>query len=488
MRARKSIAHPWILQVSTDVFAIVCAYISMYHVRFSTEWGRIIFTSVNRLLGIPRSGDLGASLEIFYVENAVRLVLFLCLTICFLYALLELYAGRRFIRRRPVGANIFVANACALLMYYAYWYLTRNDFHPRSLFVSLLMINVFYSVALRALLDVVLRWLHRFGIGEVRTVLIGSGRHAEFLERVIDRRQPHGIRVIHRIEREDDESIATLLTRIDGILADVRPELVVYVDAATPLNEVMQIVEIAGRHHAAAKILARGLDVIVYQSRIPTDMILGAPLLHFEAPARVFVHETLKRMYSTTAAFLALLVQLPIIGVIALAIRLTSPGPAMFIQDRIGRRGKMFNMYKFRTMTDHASELQAEMDEKNESGAGLFKIQDDPRITWLGKLLRRYSIDELPQLINVIRGDMALVGPRPLFPRDEDDWMSGWHAARQAGFPGITGLWQVSGRSDINFENMCVLDIYYLRNQSWILDLKIIARTFGVVFYARGAY
>ena len=133
---------------------------------------------------------------------------------------------------------------------------------------------------------------------------------------------------------------------------------------------------------------------------------------------------------------------------------------------------------------------------KPKVGYGWFKNQRvnysnrpfDPRITWLGKLLRRYSVDELPQLINVIRGDMALVGPRPLFPRDEDDWMSGWHAARQAGFPGITGLWQVSGRSDISFENMCVLDIYYLRNQSWTLDLKILARTFGVVFYARGAY
>lgn len=488
MRARKSIAHPWILQVSTDIFAIVCAYISMHHIRFSTEWGQSIFSFINRMLGIPRGGELGAGLELFYVENAPRLILVLCMTICFLYAVLELYAGRRFIRRRPVGANIFVANGCALLLYYAYWYLTRNDFHPRSLFVSLLLINVFYCIALRTLLAVVLRHLQRFGIGIVRTLLIGDGQHASFLERVIARRRPHGIQVDHRVAKQDGEETDTLLKRVGDTLAEHRLELVICVDSEMQLKDVMQIVEIAGRHNAAAKILSSELDTIVYQSRIPTDMILGTPLLHFEAPARIAVYETIKKFYSFGTATLALIIQLPFITLIALLIRLTSPGPALFVQDRIGRRGKMFNMYKFRTMTDRAYELQAEMDEKNESGAGLFKIQDDPRITWLGRILRRYSIDEMPQLFNVMRGDMTLVGPRPLFPRDENGWMAGWHASRQAGLPGITGLWQVSGRSDISFENMCVLDAYYLRNQSWTMDLKIIMRTFAVVFYARGAY
>jgi lipopolysaccharide/colanic/teichoic acid biosynthesis glycosyltransferase len=132
--------------------------------------------------------------------------------------------------------------------------------------------------------------------------------------------------------------------------------------------------------------------------------------------------------------------------------------------------------------------MQAQVEEFNESGEGLFKIREDPRVTPVGRFLRRFSLDELPQLLNVLKGDMTLVGPRPLPRRDFENYYEDWHYRRHEGLPGLTCLWQVSGRSDVSFHDMCVLDVYYLRNRNWALDLKIILRTFWVVLFAKGAY
>jgi lipopolysaccharide/colanic/teichoic acid biosynthesis glycosyltransferase len=178
----------------------------------------------------------------------------------------------------------------------------------------------------------------------------------------------------------------------------------------------------------------------------------------------------------------------PFLILIAALIKATSRGPVFFMQERMGINRRPFLMYKFRTMNDRADELQAQIEEFNESGEGLFKIKQDPRITPVGRFLRRFSLDELPQLINVVRSEMTLVGPRPLPKRDFENYYEEWHYSRHSGLPGLTCLWQVSGRSDVSFHNMCILDDYYLRNQNFMLDLKILLRTIRVVLFAKGAY
>ena len=162
--------------------------------------------------------------------------------------------------------------------------------------------------------------------------------------------------------------------------------------------------------------------------------------------------------------------------------------PALFVQERMGVNRKPFRMFKFRTMYDRAEEMRAQIEEFNESSGGLFKIRMDPRITPVGRFLRRFSLDEVPQLLNVVRGEMVLVGPRPLPRRDFENYYEEWHYSRHQGMPGLTCLWQVSGRSDLDFHNMCILDVYYLRNQGWLMDLKILLKTIWVVLFARGAY
>jgi exopolysaccharide biosynthesis polyprenyl glycosylphosphotransferase len=171
------------------------------------------------------------------------------------------------------------------------------------------------------------------------------------------------------------------------------------------------------------------------------------------------------------------------------AIKLDSRGPVFFKQLRVGKNGRRFLMYKFRTMVTDADELVDDLEESNEKGTDghLFKIKDDPRVTRVGGFLRKWSLDELPQLINVYRGEMSLVGPRPPLPREVENYHSE-HFCRLKGLPGMTGLWQVSGRSDLSFDEMVKLDKYYLDNWSVALDLSIMLKTFYVVLARKGAY
>ncbi|MFZ9689817.1 MAG: sugar transferase [Phycisphaerales bacterium] len=170
-----------------------------------------------------------------------------------------------------------------------------------------------------------------------------------------------------------------------------------------------------------------------------------------------------------------------------LAIRLTSPGPIVFRDERVGLGERTFAMLKLRSMVSNAAQAQAELEDQNEADGALFKIRNDPRITPVGRVLRRFSIDELPQLVNVLKGEMSLVGPRPLPMRDYQ-LLEPWHRRRYSVLPGITGLWQVSGRSNLGFDTLVRLDFFYLESWSIWMDIAIIARTPLAILRGRGAY
>jgi exopolysaccharide biosynthesis polyprenyl glycosylphosphotransferase len=201
---------------------------------------------------------------------------------------------------------------------------------------------------------------------------------------------------------------------------------------------------------------------------------------------------SLKRIVDVTGALVGLILLTPVMLAIALLVRLDSPGPALFGQLRRGYRRRPFRMLKFRTMIVDAEQRLRDLENSNESAGGvLFKMRDDPRVTRLGKFLRRYSLDELPQLINVLWGEMSLVGPRPLQLRDSDRLLASnpdEYMRRLEVTPGVTGPWQVGGRSEVNYERMLELDLNYVENWSLRSDLWIICKTFVVVLRRRGAY
>jgi exopolysaccharide biosynthesis polyprenyl glycosylphosphotransferase len=196
----------------------------------------------------------------------------------------------------------------------------------------------------------------------------------------------------------------------------------------------------------------------------------------------------LKRSLDIVVTLLALLCLSPIFIFTWLAIKIEDPGPSIFRQERVGRWGRTFTMYKFRSMVMNADKLKDELLEQNESGAGvIFKMKADPRITRIGKWIRKLSIDELPQLFNVLKGDMSLVGPRPPVPREVAEYTLA-DRRRLDVIPGITGLWQVSGRSDIDFEGQVRLDVEYIRSQSLWYDIVILFKTVPAVLLGKGAY
>ena len=192
-----------------------------------------------------------------------------------------------------------------------------------------------------------------------------------------------------------------------------------------------------------------------------------------------------KRAIDFTVAAVGMMLLSPLLAAIALAVRLTSRGPVFFRQKRIGRRNRPFHMVKFRTMVDGADALKEQFAHLNESVAPMFKISDDPRVTRVGRFLRRFSLDELPQLWNVLRGEMSLVGPRPLVP-SEDDHVIGYHRERLDLTPGLTGPWQVLGRTTIPFQDMIKLDYLYVAEWSLWNDIKLLIRTAPVVVRAQG--
>jgi exopolysaccharide biosynthesis polyprenyl glycosylphosphotransferase len=236
-----------------------------------------------------------------------------------------------------------------------------------------------------------------------------------------------------------------------------------------------------------------GVDLVVAPQltdiagpRVHIRPVEGLPLLYVEEPKLSGIGWLVKNFLDRLIALLGLIVLFPVFACIALSIRLSDKGPVFFRQARTGREGQLFRVWKFRTMYTDAEDRLAEMDDLNESDGMLFKIKNDPRVFPVGRFLRASSMDELPQLINVLLGEMSLVGPRPL-PSDDGDFL-GDVRRRLLVRPGITGLWQVSGRSDLSWDDAVRLDLYYVDNWSLVLDLHILWRTIGVVLRSKGAY
>ncbi len=211
-------------------------------------------------------------------------------------------------------------------------------------------------------------------------------------------------------------------------------------------------------------------------------------LAHAESTRHWLNYElTLKRLLDIVVATLVLAATLPVWLVIMIAIKVDSPGPAIFVQQRVGRHGRNFRFLKFRSMRLDAEQLQAELQQHNETDGPVFKMRNDPRVSRVGAILRRTSLDELPQLINVLKGDMSVVGPRPPLPREVEKYRSS-DMVRLSVKPGITCLWQIRGRSTVSFDTWMEFDREYIREISLLLDLSILVRTIWAVFSCRGAY
>ncbi len=486
---RKPIRNSWLWWLASDVLALVLAYYTALFIRFHETLGPRVFGAINRLLGVHLSGEVGDNLAVFYSVGAPRILAQMALVLIILYALLDLYEGHRFLRKRPVAWHVLLANAGFLLTSFLYLYLTRNVYHPRSFFLTVGAFNVVFCLLCRSGLEGLLRFLRDRRIIPVpRAVMIGDTHEAYQISGLIDGLHPHGITVVEQCTDGIGEASEACAAKLRNAVDEKNADMAIIADNGLSVAQIMEFLDITARLDLTAKILTDKLSVLHTRAGLACDTIHGIPLVHFDPPSMSTKDSWPRRLLSMAMASVVTLLLSPLLLLIAILVKLEDDGPILFTQERVGVNRKPFRMFKFRTMHENAEQRLAELETLNESGDGLFKIKNDPRVTRVGRFLRRYSLDELPQLLNVIKGEMRVVGPRPLPRRDFESYYEEWHYSRHHGMPGLTCLWQISCRSDIDFHNMCILDVYYLRNQNWVLDLKITLKTAWVVLFARGAY
>jgi exopolysaccharide biosynthesis polyprenyl glycosylphosphotransferase len=272
---------------------------------------------------------------------------------------------------------------------------------------------------------------------------------------------------------------------VEAALARGPLDELIVADAGLDDARLLEIVEAAHRRGVKVRVAPRTTELLIERGEYVPGQ--GVPLFELRPPIFAGTDWATKRAFDLVVGVLIVVVGLPLWLLIATAIKLTSRGPVLYSDGRIGLGERPFRMLKFRTMVEGADSRKDELEEANEAGGVLFKIRDDPRVTTVGKLLRRLSLDEVPNVLNVLQGEMSLVGPRPLPVRDYDR-LEAWHRKRYNVLPGMTGLWQVAGRSELTFDDLVRLVFYYLENWSIWLDVTILFKTPAAVFSQRGAY
>jgi exopolysaccharide biosynthesis polyprenyl glycosylphosphotransferase len=351
-----------------------------------------------------------------------------------------------------------------------------------------------------------------FGRLSVRALLSAAHRRRRLLRpTLMVGYNDEAIELIHRLEGDTSsglDPIACLTSTLQDMhdLQSGPQDGPRCLGAARNIKEVLEqhdfdtvvIASTAFSSDALARIIAdlRGHDVDieissglldVTTSRVLIREVSGVPLITVRGVSFSRGKRFTKRAFDLITGALIIVLGIPLWIAFALAIRLGSRGPVLYRQTRVGRGGQLFEMYKFRTMTDGAHEVRSQLAADNEASGPLFKMEDDPRVTRTGRWMRKFSIDEFPQLFNVMRGEMSLVGPRPPLPEETDNY-SNYHWRRMEVLPGMTGLWQISGRSRLTFNEMIRLDLFYIENWSVGFDIGLILRTIPAVVFARGAY
>lgn len=396
-----------------------------------------------------------------------------------------LYAQRS---ARPGLSRVVGALCGTALVLLLYAIASDGDFSSYYIFYGTLVFAIVYITGYRYVFDRLTGVVLRTAGYARRTVLVGTGEQIEDVAHKLE----HGhseLTVVGFISLtpRPDNGIKSLgdLDDLEQILLEQEVDEVVIADPDFPQVEAVELIDVCHRRGVAVRVAPSTMEILIHRAEfVPGQSV---PLFELSPPTFDGFDWLLKRSFDLVVSVLVLIVLSPLLIVSALAVRCTSRGPVLYRSYRPGIGGRSFACLKFRTMYQDADKRQAELEAENEADGALFKMREDPRVTRVGRLLRRFSIDELPQLLNVLRGDMSLVGPRPL-PQRDFDRLEEWHKKRYLVLPGVTGLWQVSGRSDLDFDDLVRLDFLYLERWSVFLDLSIILKTIPAVLMRRGAF
>ncbi len=464
---------PWWVFVS-DIAVFNVSMVLAYLTRFELEWFR----------DISFHHPLSAYLPFALLFTVLMLLTFR------LDRVYQQWPGRQWLDQTHRIVN---ATAKSTVVMLAVTFLLQPLQYSRLLLVEAGIIAVVLLAISRAIQGAIIGHLHARGHGAHRAIIVGAGEVGRTVMRTVVARPELGYRIVGFVDDNPDKG-SSKIGRFDGLgPIDHLPQLIEEqtideVIITLPWmyhRKIMGVVRTCEQKRVSVHIVPDLFQLSL--SRVGVDDLDGIPLVGVREVGFGESVQTMKRVIDMGVAAVALMLGAPVLGLIAAAIRLDSPGPVIFRQTRVGTNGHHFEMWKFRSMVEGAEEDLAGLRDLNEVEGPIFKMKDDPRVTPVGRFLRRRSLDELPNLWNVLRGDMSLVGPRPPLPSEVREYAE-WHKKRLEVRPGVTGLWQVSGRSLLSFDEQCLLDIYYIENWSLWLDLKILMRTVPRVVFGIGAY
>jgi len=330
----------------------------------------------------------------------------------------------------------------------------------------------------------------RGGIGLTRILVVGTGTLGRAIVQNVVALPDLGYQVVGLVDDDSDQDLGRFVWlgrtgQIPSLVAEHRVDEVVIALPSASHQKVARILLSCAEQHVSFRIAPDFYQLSLDQ--LDVVELNGIPLIGVREPSLSGSNLILKRLIDIVVSGTLLVLTAPISLMVALAIYVENPGPILVRQTRIGRHGKSFYFYKFRSMCVNADDLLDNLQSKNEASGPIFKIRSDPRRTRVGRIIRKLSLDELPQFYNILRGDMSLVGPRPPFQWEVEKYED-WHYKRLEVTPGLTGLGQVSGRSDLPFDETALLDLWYIENWTLGLDLKILLRTVPAVLSGRGAY
>jgi len=418
--------------------------------------------------------------------------------ICLLIWLIALYSNHMYnsLRTQPLKKVLWIVFKSALITAVGFGtlvFMLKLKFVSRLFFINFLVIgSLLLSLEKIALLSI-LHSIRRKGSNMKRFLIVGTGRRAASFIKTIQGHQEFGINIVGIIDDEPDRGIQRLgnidvignIDDLEEILYRSAIDEVVFVVPRRRLNHIQDAIGVCETKGIRATIAADLFDLKIAKCR--TTELDSIPLISFEVSTVKEWQLWLKRIFDIIISSVSIVVLSPVLMITFILIKATSPGPAIFKQERMSLNGRRFILYKFRTMYNHSEKRKKELDGLNNLEGPIFKMKNDPRITPVGKVLRKLSIDELPQLINVLMGQMSIVGPRAL-PVYELNNFEPWQRRRLSVRAGLTGLWQVNGRNNGNFEHFMELDLEYVDNWSLWMDFRIMAKTIPVVLRGIGAY
>ncbi len=386
--------------------------------------------------------------------------------------------------------SVIGSTAVAAMLVFALASLLRLPAFSRLTIIYAWLFALLLTIVGRAALRSLRAQMYRAGVGTQRAIVVGNNRLARMVMQMLTQEHHMGYQVVGFVDqavRTDFGRFRALgsIQQLPTLIDELEASRVVVALPSSQHEDALWVLEHCRRDGVSVSLVPDLFDVRL--SHVRLDNLCGIPVFGVKETNISGWNLVVKRVTDASLSAMALLLLAPFFAIVSLAIRLSSPGPVFFKQIRLGKGGAPFVCYKFRSMYQDAEAQLEQLRALNEADGPIFKMRADPRLTRVGRLLRRTSIDELPQLWNVFRGDMSLVGPRPPIPSEVESYEE-WHRRRLEVVPGLTGLWQVSGRSTLSFEEMVMLDIYYIENWSLGLDLQILLRTIPAVVATAGAF